>query len=241
MGRTSRRKKNPVNRPAARTERAARARYLDNALASASADAKTLVEPIGYRGSLTIDQANHGMVFAFGNAKRLLADAEMLLKARSASAAALAILAMEEAAKIPILRAIAYCHTDEGIALRWRDYASHRAKIAAVNAPYGDPGGSTGHRMQAITLLKELSDRFEALKEHALYSDAVDENRVAWHTPENFPHDTTSAIVEMAQLVLIAPKYDAKEVKLWDRYVLPAVEKPTDQFCAAIAKGDRQV
>ena len=76
-----------------------------------------MMAPKQYRGRLTNRQIAEGMTAAAANARRLLSDAVLLLEAeRWPTAAALAILAIEEAGKQAILR---HCHDN-----RVRDLAA---------------------------------------------------------------------------------------------------------------------
>src|SRR2546425_10735426 len=60
-----------------------------------------------YRGRLTPQQAADGIAVALSNARALVKDAELLLEhQRHARATALAILAIEEAGKLSVIRAL---------------------------------------------------------------------------------------------------------------------------------------
>jgi AbiV family abortive infection protein len=60
---------------------------------------------------------------------RIVNDAEILLAAKSyPSAAALAVLAIEETGKLPVLRALATAKSDDAVKKGWKDYRSHQAK-----------------------------------------------------------------------------------------------------------------
>ncbi len=73
---------------------------------------------------------------ARANAKRLVEDARRLLdKGCHASAAALAILAIEEAGKVSILRALSVARDDQDMKETWRDYRSHAKKNMAWILP----------------------------------------------------------------------------------------------------------
>ena len=71
------------------------------------------------------------MTAAAANARRLLSDANLLLEGkRWPTAAALAILAIEEAGKQSILRSMSIARTDKEVADLWKDFRSHRVKNA---------------------------------------------------------------------------------------------------------------
>ena len=74
--------------------------------------------------------AAEGIALARKNAAGLIADAELLLEnERLPSAAALAILAIEELGKVQIIKRIVL-HSDDAKQLKeaWKEYRSHRAK-----------------------------------------------------------------------------------------------------------------
>ena len=100
---------------------------------SVVADAYPLLVPTQdfepYRGSLTPEEAARGIEVAYANATNLLGDADALLHAkRWPRAAALAILAIEEAGKGGILRGLLLARTDEERKAEWRAYRHHMDK-----------------------------------------------------------------------------------------------------------------
>src|SRR5258708_19918801 len=93
-----------------------------------------------YAGRLSAAQIAAGMNAAEDNAARLLADAQLLLDAgRYPTAASVAILCIEEAAKVSILRRIATCKDDTERRELLRAYPSHRCK----NPPSTHPAPAT--------------------------------------------------------------------------------------------------
>src|SRR4051812_29094505 len=82
-----------------------------------------------YRGLLTAQAAAAGMNAAISNARRLYDDAHLLAdQQRFPSALALAILAIEEAGKVSVIRGITMCETDADASREWKRYRSHREK-----------------------------------------------------------------------------------------------------------------
>jgi AbiV family abortive infection protein len=89
-----------------------------------------------YRGSLDAAAVAEGINAANRNARRLVADAKLLLDAeRYPSAAALAALAIEESGKVAILRALAVAKSPEELRAQWRRYRDHRSKNGAWILP----------------------------------------------------------------------------------------------------------
>jgi AbiV family abortive infection protein len=84
-----------------------------------------------YEGQLTPSQVAAAINTANANARRLLRDAElMLISRRLPSAAALAILAIEETGKDWILRANTLARTDGERTEFWREFYNHKSKNA---------------------------------------------------------------------------------------------------------------
>lgn len=75
-----------------------------------------------YQGRLSAAQIAAGMNAAENNARRLAEDAATLLGlGRFPTATALAILSIEEAGKVSILRELALARSEEELAAAWRD------------------------------------------------------------------------------------------------------------------------
>jgi AbiV family abortive infection protein len=82
-----------------------------------------------YKARLSAAQIADGMNAACRNANRLAEDARVLLDAgRVPSSLALAILAIEEAGKMPILRRLAIATTESEVLEAWKEYRSHTSK-----------------------------------------------------------------------------------------------------------------
>jgi AbiV family abortive infection protein len=85
--------------------------------------------PSEYRGPLTPGEIPGGMNAAIRNARRLAAEAKLLLDAgRLPTAAALATLSIEETGKISILREIAVVTSPGALEKAWQQYRDHRSK-----------------------------------------------------------------------------------------------------------------
>src|SRR5947209_4613018 len=82
-----------------------------------------------YVGPVTVEQAAEGISVALSNARSLVADAELLARhERWARAASLAILAIEEAGKVPLIRALLLARNQAERRDDWRAYRSHTKK-----------------------------------------------------------------------------------------------------------------
>lgn len=184
-----------------------------------------------YRGRLTPQQIAEGMNAALNNAKRLLADAELLMQeSRYPSATALAILAIEEAGKNAILRRMATASNDEDIKGAWRDYRSHKEKNVAFIVPHLAAQGA-----RHIDGFKPAFDPdsqhpvlVDMLKQISIYTDCL--GNAHWSVPE------TVADQELAELFVRAARFlvpqddihvhTAREVELWIEHMGPVMDKP---------------
>jgi len=133
-----------------------------------------------YTGPLDVEQAAEGITKARANAQSLLADAELLLEhQRWARATALAILSIEEAGKVALIRELLLARDEAELREGWRAYRSHSKKnvlwilpdLAAKGArsfedlsPVGDP---TSDHPQVL----------DSLKQTAFYSDVYGNGR----------------------------------------------------------------
>src|SRR5260370_21921451 len=119
-------------------------------------------------GRLSAEQIAAGMNADEDNAARLLADAQLLLDAgRYPTAASVAILCIEEAAKVSILRRIATCKDDTERRELWSAYRSHRCKNRHSINP--GPGAHPGERHRGFGALAE-SGTIDILKRVGCYS-----------------------------------------------------------------------
>lgn len=102
------------------------------------------VKAIKYRGRLNAAQAAAGINAALRNAKRLLTDATLLFQSGSyATAAALAVLAIEENGKYGIIPRILLAKNDRQRNEHWKEYTSHEAKNTTSIIPSLVRGGAT--------------------------------------------------------------------------------------------------
>jgi AbiV family abortive infection protein len=110
-----------------------------------------------YKGRLTPEQIAEGINAASRNAVRLVGDADLLLESeRFPSAAALAILAIEEAGKVAILRELSVAQEeDKALDNCWRDYRRHTKKNVAWLLPQLVAEGGTRPRSFSSSFWQE--------------------------------------------------------------------------------------
>ena len=138
-----------------------------------------------YNGELNPEQTASGMNAASRNAHRLLSDAKFMFDGgRYATAAALAILAIEESGKVSILRGLSMAPDKESRRRLWNDYRSHRSKNAAWILPdLAAKGARTLDALQVATD-KDAGHTFvlDNLKQLSLYTDCLGNRH--WAEPE---------------------------------------------------------
>jgi len=151
------------------------------------------------------------------NANRLADDASVLLDAaRIPSALALAILAIEEAGKISILRRLAVAMTDSEISGAWKEYRSHTSKNIMWMFPALVAGGA--RKLEDFRpLFSESSDHpylLDQLKQISFYTDCLGEAH--WSVPgELIEESLARSMVMAAKLVAGKPNHTEKEIALW--------------------------
>jgi AbiV family abortive infection protein len=176
-----------------------------------------------YSGRLSAQQAADGMNAAETNARRLLEDAQRLLEAkRFPTAAALAILSIEESGKVSILREIVLARTDEELKEGWRRYRSHTKKNVTWLLPELVVKGA-----RALEDLRPLMDSnaehpylLDKLKQLGFYTDCAPDAR--WVEPSKvIDEPLTQNLVKIAGLSAGRRHYTAREVELWVEHMRP--------------------
>jgi AbiV family abortive infection protein len=176
-----------------------------------------------YKGRLTEEQIAEGMSAAAENSVRLLEDAEALLDRGSfATAASLATLAIEEAGKVSILRALAVAKTDDETRGCWKDYRSHTRKNAAWIFPQLFAGGA--RQLDSFrSMFSEQSDHtaiLDNLKQLGFYTDCL--GNAHWSRPRDvIDAELARQVVSIAKILCHPSKHSAREVALWIEHIGP--------------------
>jgi AbiV family abortive infection protein len=176
-----------------------------------------------YRGRLSPAEAAEGMNLAVQNARRLLTDASVLLDRGSyATAASLAILAIEETGKVSVLRAVLLARSDEELKQEWKSYRSHTDKnVAWVIADLANKGART------LEDLKPMYDKssdhpqvLDQLKQLGFYTDCVSGPR--WTNPsEAIPRDLAEMLVRIAGVLSGGSPQNEEALRLWVKHLGP--------------------
>lgn len=160
------------------------------------------------------------------NAVRLAEDAELLLEGgRFPSAAALAILAIEEAGKVTILRHLSVVQDDDKARNDcWRDYRSHTKKNVSWPLPQLVAEGARN--------LDDFSPLFstgadhpfllDKVKQISLYTDCLGD--MNWSEPaEVINEDLAKMLVRIARVLSKHPDTTTKEIELWIKHMKPYI------------------
>ncbi len=176
-----------------------------------------------YKGRISVPQIVEGMNAAVRNSCRLSADARLLLEGnRFPSATALAILAIEEAGKVSILRGLSIAPNDEVIKASWKAYRSHIAKNAAwIIADLARNGASTLNDLRPIyDPESEHTAQLDALKQISFYTDCL--GAAHWSEPhEVIDVNLAKAMVKLSELLTPKRKIEVREIELWVEHVAP--------------------
>ena len=183
-----------------------------------------------YRGMLNAQQIVDGMNAAIRNACRLADDAKTMLDLkRYPTAAALAILSIEESGKINILRGIARAPDKKACQELWNNYSNHRRK----NAPWIVPDLWKKGARDLDSLLPVFDPNashtafLEQVKQSGLYTDY--RGNSDWSEPEK-EIDTKAARRLVDTAILLTPKtiITLKEIELWIKHMKPVCDAPLE-------------
>lgn len=176
-----------------------------------------------YRGRLSAAQIADGMNAAERNARRLVEDAETLLLAgRFPTAASLAILSLEEAGKVTILRGLALSSSDSDLVEAWGNYRSHTQKNVAWILPELVVSGA--RRLDDLRpLFDKTSDHpfvLDQLKQLGFYTDCLGKGH--WAIPEEVLDEKLAGmLVSTARIFAHNRTHSVREIELWIEHVGP--------------------
>lgn len=196
-----------------------------------------------YRDFLTPAQAAEGMNAAMANAKRLACDAELLLAhGRFATAASIAILAIEELGKTGILRGIARASTKSEVQAEWRQYRKHTAKnfLALMPDLVRNGARQMGDFIGMFTEERESErSQFDVVKQLGFYTDCC--GAVHWSLPDQvIDEKLATSIVDWA-ITLTANKQRVteQEIDLWAWHMRTGqTERNILTWCSAMVAAD---
>lgn len=177
-----------------------------------------------FYGELSAKDVADGINASIRNAKRLAADAKLMLDAkRYPSAASLAVLSIEETEKVSTLRALSVAQTKEELAQAWDDYRSQRVKNTAWIAAELDAKGAghlsgfseamekDAHHPSMLAILKRLGFHTECYRKGYWSEPAVVVDANA-----------ATVLVKIAESACAKSEVSDREIALWVEHVGPA-------------------
>ena len=150
------------------------------------------------------------------------------------SACSLAILAIEEAGKLSLLRMVLLSREPEKLKKAWRAYRDHKAKNAQWIVPDLVRGGArTAEDLKVI--FDEKSEHtlvLDTLKQLGFYTDTY--KRGLWASPEkSIEEHVAKEIVRAAEILTPKRETTEREMELWVKHVSPhwgAGRAPAETF-----------
>jgi AbiV family abortive infection protein len=185
-----------------------------------------------FQGRLTPVKIAEGMNAAERNAKRLAEDARFLFQAnRFASAAALAVLAIEEAGKSAVLRGMSVAKTEEDVRKAWKEFRSHTRKnlLWILN----DIVRSGARKLEDFgRMFDPESDHpyvLDQIKQLAFYTDCVGKGK--WAEPSNvIKEQHARSFVEIAEQLASGHVVTPEEIELWVKHMGPVQKSSATWF-----------
>jgi AbiV family abortive infection protein len=191
-----------------------------------------------FRGRLGAADATAGIACARSNAQRLTVDAELLLASgRHASALALAVLAIEEAGKFGILRALVLARSDDEARADWKRYRSHTSKNRLW--PIIETALHGARRLDDFRGLfaddAEHPALLDQLKQLAFYTDCLGDRH--WSNPSDvIESELASLIVRTARLLAYGAEVTQREIELWIQHICPVWKQSKEAMEAALVR-----
>jgi len=176
-----------------------------------------------FAGRLSAARIADGINAAERNAKRLSQDARILLEAkRIPSAAALAILAIEEAGKAHVLRGMSVAQSDDDVKKAWKEFRSHTRKnvlwilremIQSGARKLDDFGSMFDPEADHPHVLDQI-------KQLSFYTDCVGKGK--WAEPAQvISNELARSFVDIAEQLASEHLVTTQEIELWVKHMGP--------------------
>lgn len=178
-----------------------------------------------YSQSLNIKQAAEGIKVAIENSQDLLSDALLLFEnGRYPRAVALAILAIEEAAKPSIIRSIILENEPSQYKKEWQRFRGHTSKNASWILPQLISKGATRaeEMKQIFDPNSQHTREIDNLKQLAFYTDAY--SSCKWSAPKaTVSKELAVSIIKIAKGMVSNTHsiVTEQELKLWVKHLKP--------------------
>jgi len=190
-----------------------------------------------YKGPLKPEAVAKGINAASSNAKRLAADAQLLLEnERFPTAASIGILAIEEYGKVAILRGLSNASTPEAVKDGWRQYRTHTKKNGM--AIFIDLFMAGARKLRefapAVEADSDHNYAFDNLKQLGFYTDCLES--IKWISPPDVVSETEAKkIVTIASILARSMRsVTTKEIELWVQIVGPSLSGSQAEAEAAL-------
>jgi len=173
-----------------------------------------------YSGRLTVAQIAAGMNYCRDSAKRLLDAARTLYKAGDcATTVSLAVLAIEEVGKLPILRRMVTAVDEDEVHQCWKEFRSHCWKNGQANLPLCIKSSVRLDDFRCTVEKGESNQKLDDLKQIGLYVDCVD--NADWMSPsEKITDEVAASMLQIASIVCGSDKETSvRELELWKETV----------------------
>ncbi|QET59980.1 AbiV family abortive infection protein [Vibrio parahaemolyticus] len=176
-----------------------------------------------WKNTLSASEIADGMNFAQQNANRLLRDAEKLFELESyPTPYSIAVLAIEEAGKISILRELAVARDGNDVKDAWKAYRTHTKKNVMYVFPYLVANGCTKLR-DFGGIYSEKNDfpaLLDDLKQIGFYTDCLGQKH--WSVPSQvIDKEAAADILRIARMLCKHQTYTQKEIELWVKHIKP--------------------
>lgn len=196
-----------------------------------------------YGGRLSPSQIAEGMNAAARNARRLVHDAKALFDSKSyPTACSLAVLAIEEAGKLTVLRALSVAPDEASMKAEWRNFRSHSAKNAMwIITDLAAKGARTLNDLRDI--FAPDSDHpqvLDVVKQLGFYTDCYGEAH--WSEPlAVVDEDLARRIIFTAEILVPKHETSGREIELWVEHVgscwrTPSMLQGSIEFHRAMAR-----
>lgn len=180
--------------------------------------------PGRYSGTLDAAEVASGMNAAITNARRLVADASLLLaEGRCPSAFMLAALAIEECGKVSLLRIISTAADAKALKVAWADFRKHTIKNGQwVLRQLVVNGARKLVEFRPVVGGGPASALLDHLKRGATYSDCEGERR--WSEPSKvITAELATELLRAAEPLVPNDLVTVREVELWIEHVGPVL------------------
>ncbi|GAJ78877.1 hypothetical protein JCM18905_4882 [Vibrio sp. JCM 18905] len=189
-----------------------------------------------WKNTLNASEIADGMNFAQQNANRLLSDAEKLFELENyPTAYSIAVLAIEEAGKISILRALAVARNGNDVKDAWKAYRTHTKKNVMYVFPYLVANGCTKLRdFGGIYSEKnDFSALLDDLKQVGFYTDCLGNKH--WSVPSQVvDKEAAEGILRVASILCKHQTYTQKEIELWVKHIKPVWKSSMPEMQVAL-------